>query len=75
MDRVLGFFSSRPNWDSPTPSPAGECMPLRFRKRDTLAIGEEGVGGSQKIPTDERTDIVVLCLAALWCHNMVISSK
>jgi len=24
VDRVLGFFSSRPNWDSPTPSPADE---------------------------------------------------
>jgi hypothetical protein len=22
IDRELGFFSSRPNWDSPTPSPA-----------------------------------------------------
>jgi hypothetical protein len=21
VDRVLSFFSSRPNWDSPTPSP------------------------------------------------------
>jgi hypothetical protein len=26
--RILGFFSSRPNWDPPTtPSPAGECAP------------------------------------------------
>jgi hypothetical protein len=25
LDRVLSFFSSRPNWDSPTPSPTGEC--------------------------------------------------
>ncbi len=29
VDRVLGFFSSRLNWDSPTPSPAGEMPPLR----------------------------------------------
>ncbi len=28
VDRVLSFFSSRPSWDSPTPSPAGECVPL-----------------------------------------------
>jgi hypothetical protein len=27
VDRVLTFFSSRPNWDSPSPSPAGECAP------------------------------------------------
>jgi hypothetical protein len=25
IDRVLSFFSSRPNWDSPSPSHAGEC--------------------------------------------------
>jgi hypothetical protein len=27
VDRVLSFLSSRQNWDSPTPSPAGECPP------------------------------------------------
>ncbi len=27
VGRVLGFFSSRRNWDSPSPSPAGECAP------------------------------------------------
>jgi hypothetical protein len=29
VDRVLSFFSSRPNWDSPTPtlSHAGKCVP------------------------------------------------
>ncbi len=29
VDRVLGFFSCRPNWDphSPHPPPAGECAP------------------------------------------------
>jgi hypothetical protein len=25
-DRVLSFFSSPPKWDSPTPSPADECI-------------------------------------------------
>jgi hypothetical protein len=27
VDRVLGFFSSRWNWDSHTRSPEGECAP------------------------------------------------
>ncbi len=27
VGRVLSFFSSRRNWDSPNPSPAGECAP------------------------------------------------
>ncbi len=28
VGRVPGFFSSRPNWESSTPSPTGECVPL-----------------------------------------------
>jgi hypothetical protein len=27
VGRVLSFFSSRRNWDSPNPSPARECVP------------------------------------------------
>jgi hypothetical protein len=27
VDRVLGFFSSRPNWNTPTSSPVGESAP------------------------------------------------
>ncbi len=27
VGRVLSFFSSRRNWDSPNPAPAGECAP------------------------------------------------
>jgi hypothetical protein len=27
---VLGFFSSRPNWDPPAPSTAGECVHPSF---------------------------------------------
>jgi hypothetical protein len=30
VDRVLGFLCSRPSWDSPTPSPADECVPPFF---------------------------------------------
>ncbi len=30
VGRGLGFFSSRRNWDSPNPSPAGECVPPPF---------------------------------------------
>ncbi len=46
--RVLSFFSSRQNWDSPNPSPAGECGPPPFNSggRGTLA-GERGVGEFQ----------------------------
>ncbi len=30
VGRVLNFFSSRRNWDSPNPSPGGECAHPRF---------------------------------------------
>ncbi len=41
VDRVLSFFSRRANWDPPTPSPAGDCVPPPFGSGDgdTLACG------------------------------------
>jgi hypothetical protein len=45
VDRVRGLFSSRPHWNSPTPSPAGECVPPPFGwGGGTLARGRV-VGG------------------------------
>ena len=53
VDRVLGFFSSRPNWDSPTPSPAGECvLPSFGTGGDTHSLRERGWGGPN---SDEGT--------------------
>ncbi len=45
VGRVLSFYSSRRNWDSPDPSPAGEYAPPPFGTggRGTLA-GEKGGG-------------------------------
>jgi hypothetical protein len=63
VDRVLSFFSSRPNWDSPTPSHAGECVYsfLLFgsgrRGMAHSLAGEEG-GGS--LISDEGTGTLVL---------------
>ncbi len=49
VGRVLRYFSSRRNWDSPNPSPAGECAPsLWFRGEGHT--GERG-GGRVPIPT------------------------
>ncbi len=46
VHRVQGFFSSRLNWDSPTRSLAGECVPPSFGSWEgggyTLACGTEG---------------------------------
>jgi hypothetical protein len=58
VDRVIGFFSSSPNWDPPTPSPAGECVPPLLVPGGggggTVASGRGGPNG------DEGTDTVVL---------------
>ncbi len=50
IDRVLSFFSSRPNWESPTPSvslPQASVFPplLWFRGGYTCGRGGEGVRG------------------------------
>ncbi len=52
------LFSSRRNWDSPTPSPAGECAPPPF------CTGGEGHtrwrGGGGRVPIQTRGH-------TLWC--------
>ncbi len=60
VDRVLSFFSSRRNWDPPTPSPAGESVP------PPLWLGRGGGGGGgeghtrlQDPNSDEGKDTVV----------------
>jgi hypothetical protein len=49
VGRVLSFFSSRRNWDSPYPSPAGECAPppLFWGEGTTHSVAREGLGESQ----------------------------
>ncbi len=62
---MLSFFSSRRNWDSPSPSPAGECAPPpRFWGRGKLA-GERGVG-RVAIPTRGHTLWYSLYMRTLW---------
>ncbi len=50
LGRVLSFFSSRQNWDSPNPSPAGERAPPPH-----LVLG-----GWERPNSDEGTYTVVL---------------
>jgi hypothetical protein len=60
VDRVLGFFSCRPNWDPPTP---------------LLAGGGGGMGGPDSDEgTDHETDAVVLqvryiCILSVYPFN------
>ncbi len=52
VDRILGFFVSRPNWDPPTHSPTGECVPPLGSGGGHTFL-REGGGGSQ--PTRGQT--------------------
>jgi hypothetical protein len=58
---MLGFYSSRPNWDSHAPSAADDCAtpppPLGFGGWGTHSFERKGVEG---LNSDEGTDTVVL---------------
>jgi len=48
VGRVVSFFSSRRNWDSPNPPPAGECVPHPLIPGEgAYSLAREGVGESQ----------------------------
>jgi hypothetical protein len=65
VGRLLSFFSSRRNWDSPNPSPqASVPPPPMFVGRGTLA-GERGVG---RVPISKRGHTLwySLKICTLW---------
>jgi hypothetical protein len=74
VGRVLSFFSSRRNWDSPNPSPAGECAPPPVlgggAPRGTLAC-EKGVG-RVPVPTRGHTLSYSLYIRTLWSFMHVL---
>jgi len=66
VGRELSLFSSRRNWDSPNPSPEGECalLPPISGRRGALA-GTRG-DGSVQIQTSEHTLWYSLYIRTLW---------
>jgi hypothetical protein len=73
QSRVVGLFSSRPNWDHITPSPTGASVspPLVPGGGARLLAGEGVVGSNSDEVTDTGTlGIYVLC-AACQRHNVV----
>jgi hypothetical protein len=67
VGRVLSYFSSRRNWDSPNPSPAGGVVPPWLWGSGTLA-GERGVG-RVPIPTRGQTlrySLYTYSICTLW---------
>ncbi len=70
VDRVLSFFSSRRNWDSPNPSPAGECAsPVLWGGAHSLA---RGGGGRVPIPTRGHTLWYSLYIRTLWLLHTTV---
>ncbi len=68
VGKVLSFFSSLRNWDSPNPSPAGECGPSRGRAH---SLAREVVGESQFRRRDIHRGTVyiyVLCDLLYFIH-------
>jgi hypothetical protein len=63
VGRVLSFFSSSRNWDSPNPSPAGQYAPLVLG--GGTQAGEGGVG-RVPIPTRGHTLWYSLYIRILW---------
>ncbi len=56
----MADFSNRSNWDHPTPSCAGECVPSSFGSEvgdQFLTTTREGIGGGGP-NSDEGTDTV-----------------
>ncbi len=69
VGRVLSFFSSRRNWDSPNPSPAGECSPLPLVPgvEAHYPLAREGVGEAQFWRWDTHCGTPYMCV--LCCRN------
>jgi hypothetical protein len=71
VSRVLSFFSSRRNWDSPTPSPAGECaLPPLVRGEGHTRWREKGWESPN---SDEGTYTAVLYLYTLCRGRSLLS--
>jgi hypothetical protein len=62
IDRVL--FSSRPNWDLPAPSPAGECAPPPgFQGEDSIVCGR---GGGSQFGRGDRHYVTLGIYVLFW---------
>ncbi len=71
VGRVLSFFSNRRNWDSPNPSPAGECSP----PPPPLWFRGEGHTGWETPNSNEGTYTMVLYIHVLCGIGMCVVSN
>ncbi len=64
---MLSFFSSRRNWDSPNPSPAGDCAPPPVLGGGAHSLGWESPN------SDEGTYTVVLFIYSYFVVGSLAS--
>ncbi len=81
VGRVLSFFSSRRNWDSPNPSSPGECAPPPppVMSGGAHSLGREGLGVSQFRRGDILYTVVLFIYMhvrekAIWSHSYIRTS-
>ncbi len=77
VGRVLSFFSNRRNWDSPNPSPAGECAPPPplVPGGGAHSLAREGVGESQFRRGDIHYGTLYIHVHTLWCFASIGHKK
>jgi hypothetical protein len=61
VDRVLGFFTSRPNWDYPTPSQQTSLSPPPVGSGGHTRLRKRGWEGSQFRRGGRRCGTVLVC--------------
>jgi hypothetical protein len=72
VDRVLSFFSSRPIWDSPTNSPAGDCgpPPVGLGGGGAHSLAGEGEGESQFREEGIHCGTLYICVLCVSCNRI-----
>ncbi len=76
VGRVLSLFSSRGNWDSPNPSPAGKCAPLPpVLGGGAHSLAREGLGESQFRRGENKLSTLVLVIytyfvGSIYCNSL-----
>jgi hypothetical protein len=75
VDRVLGFFFSRPNWDPPPPipSPTGECVPSFGSEGGTHSLAGEGMGESEFGRGHRHWGTLSIYICTLFQYTLVFS--
>jgi hypothetical protein len=78
LDRTLGFFSSRPNWNPPPPHPQASVPPLLWFREWGDGVKHSLAGGGDRggpNSDEEGTDTVVLLVCMYFVHSLFTAQK